>query len=394
MQITAKKVLVLNGGSSSIKFAVYTVNDQELILEIKGQIDRIGDYNSHLEMKWANGQTFLSEKINRSNYTQSTIKLLEYLQKYVGMEDVSTIGHRIVFGGHHHFPRLIDDTLLQELRSWTDYDEDHLPAAIKVIEIFQKHFPTIPQVASFDTSFHTNLPKVAKLYALPIAYYEQGIRRYGFHGLSYTFLLRQIKTLQPELVSFGKMIFAHLGNGASIAAIKNGQCIDTSMGFTPTAGLVMGTRCGDIDPGILLHLIRQEKLPARRVRGLINHKSGLWGLSEISSDMRTLLEKENKNEKVKDAIHLFCYNLVKYIGSYAAILEGINAIVFAGGIGENSPEIRKRICQKLSYLGLSLDENKNNNNETIISTEHSVIKVFVIKTDEEIILAENALEFT
>lgn len=393
METNQKNILVINGGSSSIKFAVYDIQLSDPALQIKGQIDRIGDFNSHLKMKWADGKQIVDEKVDRSDFAHSTLKLLAYLQKYIGMEDVLAISHRIVFGGYHHRPRYIDDVLIKELKSWTEYDDDHLPAAIKIIEILRKNFPHIPQIASFDTSFHAAIPKVAQMYAIPKPYFDNGIRRYGFHGLSYTFLLKKLKQIQPQLANEGKIIFAHLGNGASIAAIKDGQCIDTSMGFTPTAGLTMGTRCGDIDPGILLHLVRKEKLTPRAIRGLINHKSGLLGVSEISSDMRTLLEQETANEKAKDAIHLFCYNLVKYIGSYAAVLEGVDAIVFAGGIGENSPEIRKRICQKLSFFGVEIDEIKNSQNETVISEIESKVQVFIIPTDEEIILAENALEY-
>lgn len=387
----ANKILVTNGGSSSIKFAVYDIG-AALTLELNGQIDRIGDYNSTFKIHFSDERAVVSQKIDRSSFHQSTLKLLEYLSKYIRFDEIKAIGHRIVFGGYHQQPTIIDNKLMQELKSWMTYDEEHLPSEIKVIEILQRHFPHLLQYACFDTSFHAHLPRLAQLYALPIDYYEKGIKRYGFHGISYSYLMRQVQKLNPALAKEGKIILAHLGNGASIAAIRQGECIDTSMGFTPTAGLTMGTRCGDIDPGILLYLLHQEKLSPRKVRGLINHKSGLWGLSGISSDMRTLLEAESTEEKARDAVALFCYNLLKYIGSYIAVLGGVDALVFSGGIGENAPRIRERICRQLAFYGCDIDPSHNDSNALVISTKASKCMVYVIPTDEEIIIAESALQ--
>ncbi|MEJ7738698.1 MAG: hypothetical protein WKF97_14820 [Chitinophagaceae bacterium] len=237
-----------------------------------------------------------------------------------------------------------------KLRKIIDFDPEHLPGEIKLIEAFQDHYPSSIQIACFDTAFHASMPSVAKLLSIPRKYNAMGIQRYGFHGLSYSFLMKELKRITWHEAAQGRIILAHLGNGASLAAVKEGTCIDTSMGFTPTSGLPMGTRTGDLDPGVALYLMQLYKMPAKQFGHLINHKSGLLGLSETSSDMRDLLKCEATDSRAAEAIELFCYQTKKWIGSFAAALGGLGTLIFSGGIGENAPEVRDRICSRFQYL--------------------------------------------
>jgi acetate kinase len=287
----------------------------------------------------------------------------------------------------HTSPELITPELLKELKKISTYDPDHLPEEIKLIEVFSKRYPSLKQVACFDTSFHTSMPTVAKLLSIPRRYYEKGIQRYGFHGLSYSFLMEELHRLAGSATADGKVILAHLGSGASLAAVKEGKSIDTSMGFTPASGLPMSTRSGDLDPGVAWYLMQFEKLSPKEFSHLINHESGLLGISETSSDMRELMEVEDTNGNAKDAIELFCYQAKKWIGSFTTVLGGLDTLVFSGGIGEHSPEVRSKICNDLEFLGIELDKIKNRNNEAIISTEASRVSVRVITTNEEIMIA-------
>jgi len=287
----------------------------------------------------------------------------------------------------HTAPELITPKLLKELKKISAYDPDHLPEEIRLIEVFGMRYASIKQVACFDTSFHTSMPKVAKLLSIPRRFYEKGIQRYGFHGLSYSFLMDELHRLAGRDIANGKVILAHLGSGASLAAVKDGRSIDTSMGFTPASGLPMSTRTGDLDPGVAWYLMQFEKLSPKEFSHLINHESGLLGISQTSSDMRELMEVEDTNSNAKDAIELFCYQTKKWLGSFTTVLGGLDTLVFSGGIGEHSPEVRSKICDGLEFLGIELCEIKNMNNEAIISAIKSKVTVRVITTNEEVMIA-------
>lgn len=382
-------ILVINGGSSSIKFAVYKTG-KKLKGILSGQIKRIGLDNP--EFTVTDNQTHEKTKIEieATTFKGVTEVLIDWLKVQKYAEKISCIGHRIVHGMDYAHPEIIDNDLLKELRKIMEYDPDHLPAEIEMIELFKKQFPQLLQIACFDTSFHTTLPKYANTFAIPKNYADEGIKRYGFHGISYSYLMHKLSK-KNETEANGKVILAHLGNGASLAAVKKGECKDTSMGFTPAGGVVMSTRSGDLDPGVALFLMRKG-LNAENFNDLINHQSGLLGISGYSSDMEDLLLVEEENEDAALAIKICCYQIKKYIGAYTASLNGLDVLVFSGGIGENAPKIRSRICKGLNYLGIEINERKNKKNKTIISTKKSKVKVYVIPTNEEIMIARNAKE--
>jgi acetate kinase len=288
----------------------------------------------------------------------------------------------------HSEPELVTLKLLAGLHRITPYAPDHLPREIGLIEAFRKRYPTLPQVACFDTAFHRTMPRVAKLLPIPRRYAANGVERYGFHGLSYTYLMEELDRLDPAATK-GRVILAHLGNGASLAAVRSGKSIDTSMGFTPTAGLVMSTRTGDLDPGLVYYLARTERMSAARFQRMANHESGLLGVSGTSSDLRDLLAQEAGDVRAAEAVALFCYQAKKWIGSFAAALGGLDTLVFAAGIGENAPLIRKRICDGLGFLGIELNSKRNAKNAPLISPDAGRVKVRVIHTDEELMIARS-----
>ncbi len=379
-------ILTINGGSSSIKFSLYKI-EEPLKLIFNGQIENIGSTKA----KFSSYNSITLQKnnisIKVSRHDEAAIYLINWLEKQEGFDSINAIGHRIVHGMKHTAPEIISSTLLKELKKISAYDPEHLPEEIKLIEVFRKRYPSLKQVACFDTSFHTSMPTVAKLLSLPRRYYEKGIQHYGFHGLSYAYLIEELNRLAGNETAQGKIILAHLGSGASLAAVKNCKSMDTSMGFTPGSGLPMGTRAGDLDPGVAWYLMQFEKLSPNEFNHLINHESGLLGVSETSSDMRELMNAEDTDHRAAEAIELFCYQTKKWIGSYAAVLEGLDTLIFSGGIGEHAPEIRSKICDGLKFLGIELDEIKNMNNENIISSNASKVIVRVIKTNEEIMIA-------
>jgi acetate kinase len=278
--------------------------------------------------------------------------------------------------------------MIEELERLSPFDPAHLPGEIQLIRAFQARFPGLPQVACFDTAFHHDMPRVAQLLPIPRRYEAAGIRRYGFHGLSYSYLMGELAQLGGAKAAEGSVILAHLGNGASLAAVRQGKPVDTSMGFTPAAGIPMGTRSGDLDPGLLWYLARTEGLDAERFNEMVNFQSGLVGISETSSDMRDLLQLEDQDVRAAEAIALFCYQVKKWIGGFAAAMGGLDTLVFSGGIGENAPPIRQRICAGLGLLGIDLEESRNAANETVISSTTSRVTVRVIPTNEERVIAE------
>jgi len=289
----------------------------------------------------------------------------------------------------HIQPEIVTQELLDELHRLRPYDPDHLPREIELIEAFRQRHPKLPQVACFDTAFHQTMPRVAKLLPLPRRFDARGIQRYGFHGLSYAYLMEELARLGDPAATKGRVILAHLGNGASLAAVRDGKSMDTSMGFTPTAGLVMSTRTGDLDPGLAPYLARTEQMTTKQFYEMVNHESGLLGISETSSDMRDLLDREKQDVRAAEAVALFCYQAKKWIGSYAAVLGGLDTLVFAGGIGENAPPVRARICDGLGFLGIGLNKAKNARNAPVISTDASQATVRVIRTDEELMIARS-----
>jgi len=274
------------------------------------------------------------------------------------------------------------------LRQLSAFDPEHLPEEILLTEAFHRRFPDLPQVACFDTAFHHELPRVAQLLPLPRRFEAKGVRRYGFHGLSYAFLMGELKRLAGSEAAHGRVILAHLGNGASLAAVCGGKSMDTSMSFTPTAGVPMSTRSGDLDPGLVWYLARTEGLDEKRFNEMVNFQSGLLGVSETSSDMRDLLDRETKDVRAAEAVALFCYQVKKWIGAFTAALGGLDTLVFAGGIGENAPMVRARACDGLGFLGVELEEKRNAANEGVISAETSRVTVRVIRTDEELMIAK------
>lgn len=380
-------ILTINGGSSSIKFSLYKI-EEALDQLLYGEIENIGTPNVKLNYTFSDTQQTNSESLQSTNQDEAANYLIEWLQKQDGFDSVKAIGHRIVHGMQHTEPEIISPLLMRELKEISAFDPEHLPAEIKLVEIFSKRYPSIIQVACFDTSFHTSMPTVAKLISIPRHYYEEGIQRYGFHGISYAYLLEELRSVAGDDKANGRIILAHLGNGASLAAVKNGKSMDTSMGFTPSSGIPMGTRSGDLDPGVAWYLMQHEHLNPKQFSKLINQQSGLLGISETSSDMRELLKIEDFDERAKEAIEIFCYQTKKCIGSYAAALGGLDLLVFSGGIGEHSPQVRSRICEGLKFLGIELEEELNLKNERIISTATSKVKTYVLRTNEELMIAK------
>jgi acetate kinase len=380
-----KNILAVNGGSSSIKFSLYEVSGS-LSLRLSGKIEKIGLPESALTFTDMSNHQEGHLPVQAAGVKEAADFLLDWLKKREGAAPLLAIGHRIVHGLHHREPVLIDEALLADLQTISSYDPDHLPGEIELIRLFMQHDPGLPQVACFDTAFHATLPRVAKLLPLPRRYDQAGLQRYGFHGLSYSYICEELIRIDPVMAD-GAVIIAHLGSGASLAAVREGRSIDTSMGFTPTGGIIMGTRTGDIDPGALWWILQNERLTPGQLSDLINHQSGLLGVSGLSSDMQDLLAKESSDTGAAEAVALFCYQIKKHIGAYTAVLGGLDAMVFTGGIGEKAAMIRSRICEGLEYLGIELDQRANTRNESLISVAGTRVRVYVIPTNEELMIA-------
>ncbi len=378
-------VLAINGGSSSIKFALYQTGAQ-LVRKIHGQIERIGLSGTNFSYGDSMVQRRGGFGIAAHDHRTAVDFLVDWLEKQEVLASIVAVGHRVVHGMEHSEPERVTQDLLDELHRIGSYDPEHLPGEIDLIEGFRKRCPGLLQVACFDTAFHRTMPRVATLLPIPRRYEAQGIRRYGFHGLSYSYLMEELGKIAGTSAAQGRVILAHLGNGASLAAVRDGKCIDTSMGFTPAGGLVMGSRTGDLDPGVAWHLMQKEKLTPEQFNRLINHQSGLAGVSETSSDMRDLMEHEAEDVRAAEAVSLFCYQTRKWIGAFAAALGGLDTLVFSAGIGENSPEVRARICDGLGFLGVGIDKARNSANADVISAEGPV-SVRVMHTDEQTMIA-------
>lgn len=388
------KVLVLNCGSSSVKYQFISTDDKKVLA--KGLIERIGSSTAILTHQRYDGDTIkiTGEILDHDIAIEYVIAVL--LSKNHGVikdrSEIEAVGHRVVHGGEDFSGSvLITDAVIQTLRENIELAPLHNPPNLKGIIACQKHLPGIPQVGVFDTAFHQKMPPKAFLYGIPYLLYKKyKIRRYGFHGTSHLFVSKRAAELLNQPYEKLKIITCHLGNGCSIAAIDGGVSIDTSMGFTPLEGLLMGTRCGDLDPSIPLHVMGKEELTLAEVNTMLNKHSGLMGISGVSNDMREIIKSMNEgNERSKYAFEVFCYRIKKYIGAYSAALGGLDAIVFTGGIGENSSEVRKEVLSNLEFLGIEFDEEKNSSGggERIITKENSKVKVFVIPTNEELVIA-------
>jgi acetate kinase len=380
-------LLTINGGSSSIKFALYQM--EPLRRRLDGKIDRIGLSGTNLTVNDPAEKVQSRQSINEAHSATPVSFLLDWLEAQQVFATVTAVGHRVVHGMRHVEPQRVTPELLDELHRIMPYDPDHLPRQIELIEAFRRRHPTLPQVVCFDTAFHRSMPRVARLLAIPRRYGVQGIERYGFHGLSYQYLLEELARLGDRAATKGRVILAHLGNGASLAAVRDGQSIDTSMGFTPTAGLVMGSRSGDLDPGLVYFLAHTEQMTASQFQHMVNHESGLLGVSEMSSDLSDLLARETHHVPAAEAVSLFCYQTKKWIGSFAAALGGLDTLVFSGGIGENATSVRARICDGLKFLGIELNETRNASSAPIISMDAKPVTVRVIRTDEEVMIARS-----
>ncbi len=382
------KVLTINGGSSSIRFALYGAGDVAKKL-LGGKIDRIGLPGCTMSVdEMQHGAASRTETpVDAADHRSASVFLLDHLGAQPWFAAVHAVGHRIVHGMQHSSPERVTPGLLAELRRIVPYDPEHLPREIELIETICRMHPGLPQVACFDTAFHRTMPRVATVLPIPRRYESKGVQRYGFHGLSYTYLMAELGRMGDPAAARGGVILAHLGNGASLAAVRDGRCIDTSMGFTPTSGLVMSTRSGDLDPGVVSFLALTESMDAAAFQKMVTHASGLLGVSETSSDIRDLLAREAQDARAAEAVALFCYQIKKWIGAFAAALGGVDTLVFAGGIGENAVAVRARICEGLQYLGIHLDEARNAHSAALVSADSGSVAVRVIRTDEESVIA-------
>lgn len=382
---SSRTILTINAGSSSIKFAMFEAGS--LQRPLLGEISDIGRAKSALVVKRSGGLAERAE-IAGADHSHAAEELLKRLSTASPLSDVVAIGHRIVHGGSHLVEhQRITAEVIAELKKSQPLDPAHLPQEIALIEIFARRLPHVPQVACFDTAFHRDLPRVAQLLPIPRRYIESGIRRLGFHGLSYTYLMGELRRVAGDGAADGRVILAHLGSGASLAAVHHGKPVDTSMAFTPTAGLVMSTRPGDIDPGLVIHLMRLEARSPGAMDDLINSECGLRGVSGTTGDMRELLDRRGEDPRAAEAVDLFCYQARKWIGAFAAALGGLDTLVFSGGIGERSAIVRREICAGLQFLNLVVDEQLNEENAGVISPDDSSVTVRVMATDEEIVIA-------
>jgi acetate kinase len=384
-------VLAINGGSSSVRFALYA-GEHGMPLQCHGAIERLGTPDPRLKLWPSPDATPIETDLAAADHGSAIDVLFERCEQLPAFAALGAVGHRIVNGGRHTDPERVTPEFLADLRRIAPFDPEHLPREIALIEGVARRHPNLPQVACFDTAFHRNMPRVAKLLPIPRRYAEQGVLRTGFHGLSYQYLLGALVRGGEPAATRGRLVLAHLGSGASLAAVRDGVSVDTTMGFTPAAGLVMSTRTGDLDPGLPGYLARTEHMSADRFTTMINHESGLLGISETSADVRDLLAREAEDVRAAEALALFCYQAKKWLGAYAAVLGGLDALVFAGGIGENSPALRARICAGLEFLGLELDSAANDRGAALISAGHSRVRVRVLHTDEEQIVAEQTLQ--
>jgi acetate kinase len=387
----SRHVLTVNRGSATLKCALYESRAEPTLL-VSAIIEQVGPSQDHLKITDAGGKPLFDGSLGRGDSDEALDAILSWLAQHGFLSQLAAVGHRLVQGGPQHTkPERITPKFLTDLEQLVELDPDHLPSALRGIRFISAKFPELPQVACFDTQFHSGLPEVARRYALPQRLYEERVFRYGFHGLSYEFVMSELQRVDGKLVS-GRIIIAHLGSGASVVAVKAGSSIDTSMGFTPLEGLVMSTRSGDVDPGAMLYLMSNKNIAAKEMSRLLNTESGLLGVSGKSGEMRVLLDRMSEDADCATAVELFCYRAKKYIGAYVAALGGLDALVFAGGIGEHAPAIRQQICEGLEFLGIVLEPASNESNASLLSPAGNRVQVRIVETNEDLMIARHVRE--
>ncbi|MBH0189465.1 MAG: acetate/propionate family kinase [Nitrospira sp.] len=385
----SSSILVINGGSSTLKFALFRSGDSP-VRELSGLIDRIGSPQGTFTWMQEGASHGDRRIVATLDHASCLEPILECAQDKLAREPLLAIGHRVVHGGkEYREPQRVTPMVMEELQRLSPYDPEHLPAEIALLKECARRYPHLPQMACFDTAFHRDMPAVARLLPIPRRYERLGLQRYGFHGLSYAFLMKELARIGRPDEAKGRVILAHLGNGASMAAVKTGRPIDTTMSFTPTSGLPMSRRSGDLDPGLVAYLARTEGMGADQFHKMVNTESGLLGVSETSADMRDLLKQEQDDSRAAEAVALFCYQAKKWIGALTATLGGLDTLIFTAGIGEYSPAIRTRICDGLEFLGVALDAARNEASDAVISKEGCGVTVRVMHTDEESEIAES-----
>jgi acetate kinase len=385
----AIRVLTINSGSSSLKWSLYQMGSMETRI-LSGSIERIGLHGGISHIRDADGKTLLDENREFPDHDAALKTLLDWLEERFPGRHVDAVGHRVVHGGPTYSePHLVTTELLETLEEIVRLAPEHLPHELKAIDTIRRLFPAMKQVACFDTAFHRHMPEVAQRIPMPRSLWNEGVLRYGFHGLSYESIVSKLREIAGPEAANGRVLIAHLGNGASMAAVRNGVGIDTTMGLTPAGGLMMGTRSGDLDPGIIVYLLQEKGRSPSTIDYLVNQRSGLIGVSGSSSDMRDLLSREAGDPHAAQAVEMFCYQARKFVAAMASTLGGLDTFVFTAGVGTNAPEVRQRICTGLEFMGIYIDPARNESNAPIISTDQSPVTVRVMKTDEELTIARH-----
>ena len=389
---TVQRILTINTGSSSLKVALFGMGRGETRI-LSGEVERIGAPEGRLRLTDADGVTLMDQRSDLADHGAALEAVLAWVrQNRPELAALDAVGHRVVHGGIHcQEPQRVTPEFIAILQGMVPMAPDHLPQSIRAMQVAVKAYPNLPQVACSDTAFHRRMPRIAQLYPLPRHFADEGLIRYGFHGLSYEYIMQELRALAPKEAE-GRVLIAHLGNGASMAAVRGGIGIDTTMGFTPAGGLMMGTRTGDLDPGVLLYLLAEREMTPAALNELVNRQAGLLGVSGISADMRDLLERESTDGHAAEAIGLFCYQAKKYLGALATVLGGLDTLVFTGGIGEHAASVRLRICEGLEFLGIRIDPRRNEAHAPVISPEGSTATVRVMRTDEDLMIARHTRE--
>ncbi len=381
-------ILAINAGAASIKFALFRA-DGETARLLEGGVAGIGGARGHFSVRGANVEP-VSREFDAPERVGAAHLLMDWLGERIDPAALAAIGHRVVHGGPGYWePQELTVAMRQDLHRLSSFDPEHLPLELLMVDALHLRYPNTPQIACFDTAFHHAMPRVARLVPIPRRYEAHGVRRYGFHGLSCAFLVDELERIAGRVAAHGRVLLAHLGGGASITAVREGKSVDTSMGLTPAGGLPMGSRAGDLDPGLAWYLARNEQMTPAKFNHMVNHESGLLGMSETSADMRELLAAQADDVRAAEAVTLFCYQASKAIAAMCAALEGLDTLVFAGGIGEHAPEVRQRICAPLAFLGVGLDPVRNGQGAPLISADGAAVTVRVINTDEQRVIAHH-----
>lgn len=386
MQSPSPCILTINNGSSSIKFSIYAYDRSETAL-MRGGLEHIGGQHGRMGVCDGSGRRIFEDQTDFPDNGAALEMLFRWLQGRRQSKGIAAIGHRIVHGGPHCQPKRISKSVLADIQKLQRFVPEHLPREIDAVKAAARAFPDACQIACFDTFFHRDLPLEAGMYGLPRDFYERGIRRYGFHGISCEYIMGQLRAQDAAYVAGKRVLIAHLGHGSSLTAVAGGRSVDTTMGFTPAEGLIMGTRSGDIDPGLCYFMAAEQGMTPSEINELLNRRSGLLGISGTTSNMQALLEAEAGDRRAAEAVTLYCYRVRKYIGAMAAVMSGLDTLVFTGGIGENAPAVRERICSGLGFLGIAVDPALNTNGNQVISGKSSRVDIRVMKTDEESIIA-------